>query len=162
KHPVHEVYDRVIETPVGTVPVRVYRPAPADGLPLLVWFHGGGWVTGNLDTHDHLCRLLCDDAGVVVVSIDYRLAPPAEVPAAFDDCLAAYAWARANAMELGADATRVAIGGDSAGGNLAAAVALAARDAGLPQPALQLLVYPVTNYEFESAAMVDNATGYFL
>jgi acetyl esterase len=162
KHPVHEVVDRVIPGANGDIPVRVFRPSAETGLPLLLWFHGGGWVTGNLDSHDQLGRLLADAAGVVVVSVDYRLAPEAKFPAAADDCLAAYEWALAHAAEVGADASRVAIGGDSAGGNLAAVVSLDARERGLPQPKLQVLVYPVTDYEFESAAMIDNAKGYFL
>jgi acetyl esterase len=162
KQPVHEVGNRTIPGPGGPIPVRVYRPSADDALPLLVWFHGGGWVTGNLDTHDQVCRLLCDAVGAVVVSVDYRLAPEAKFPAAADDCMAAYEWALAHAGEVHADSTRVAIGGDSAGGNLAAVVALCARDRGLPQPKLQLLVYPVTDYEFESPAMIENARGYFL
>lgn len=162
KHPVHDVADRSIPGPDGDVPVRVFRPGAASGLPLLVWFHGGGWVTGNLDTHDQVCRLMCDAAGIVVLSVDYRLAPEAKFPAAADDCLAAYAWARAHAAEIGADPTRIAVGGDSAGGNLAAVVAIDAAARGIGAPALQLLVYPVTDYEFESPSMVDNAKGYFL
>jgi acetyl esterase len=162
KHPVHEVTDRTIPGPAGAIPVRVFRPSAAPGLPVILWFHGGGWVTGNLDTHDQLGRLLADHSGAVVVSVDYRLAPEAKFPAAADDCLAAYEWALKHADEVGGDATRIAIGGDSAGGNLAAVVALDARHRGLPQPKLQLLVYPVTDYEFDSAAMIDNAKGYFL
>jgi acetyl esterase len=162
KHPVHEVADRTIPGPADALPVRVFRPSAATGLPVILWFHGGGWVTGNLDTHDQLGRLLADHSGAVVVSVDYRLAPEAKFPAAADDCLAAYEWALEHADEVGGDATRIAIGGDSAGGNLAAVVALDARDRGLPQPKLQLLVYPVTDYEFDSAAMIDNAKGYFL
>jgi acetyl esterase len=162
KHPIHEVYDRTIPGPAGDIPVRVYRPGDARDLPLLVWFHGGGWVTGNLDTHDQLCRLLADESGFVIVSVDYRLAPEAKFPAAVDDCVAAYAWALTNATDVGADPSRIAIGGDSAGGNLAAVVALVARDRALRRPMLQLLVYPVTDYELESASMIDNAKGYFL
>jgi acetyl esterase len=161
KHPVHEVADRTIPGPSGDLPVRVFRPSSATGLPLLLWFHGGGWVTGNLDTHDQLGRLLAGDVGAVVVSVDYRLAPEAKFPAAADDCVAAYEWALEHAPEVGADG-RVAIGGDSAGGNLAAVVALDARDHGLPQPLLQLLVYPVTDHELDSASMIDNGEGYFL
>jgi acetyl esterase len=162
KHPVHEVADRTIPGPAGAIPVRVFRPSAATGLPVILWFHGGGWVTGDLDTHDQLGRLLADHAGAVVVSVGYRLAPEAKFPAAADDCLAAYEWVLEHADEVGGEATRIAIGGDSAGGNLAAVVALDARDRGLPQPKLQLLVYPVTDYEFDSAAMIDNAKGYFL
>src|SRR6185437_2641237 len=123
KQPVHDVVDRTIPGPAGALPVRVFRPSAQTGLPLLLWFHGGGWVTGNLDTHDQLGRLLADAVGAVVVSVDYRLAPEAKFPAAADDCLAAYEWALARADEVGADARRIAIGGDSAGGNLAAVVA---------------------------------------
>lgn len=162
KHPVHDVADRTIPGPAGEIDVRVFRPSAATGLPLLLWFHGGGWVTGNLDTHDQLGRQLADATGAVVVSVDYRLAPESKFPAAADDCLAAYEWALANASEVGADPNRIAIGGDSAGGNLAAVVALDARERGLPQPKLQLLVYPVADYEFDSPAMIENATGYFL
>jgi len=160
-HPVHEVYDRTVPGPAGEIPVRVYRPSAAGDLPVLVWFHGGGWVIGGLDSHDQLCRLLCDDAGCVVVSVDYRLAPEHKFPAAVDDCVAAYGWVAANAAEVGGDAARVAVGGDSAGGNLAAVVSLTERDAGAPLRA-QVLVYPVTDHEFESDSMRENATGYFL
>src|SRR5947209_8005511 len=90
KHPVHDVGNRTIPGPGGSIPVRVYRPSAHDALPLLMWFHGGGWVTGNLDTHDQVCRLLCDAVGAVVVSVDYRLAPEATFPAAADDCVARY------------------------------------------------------------------------
>ncbi len=162
KHPVHEVTDRTIPGSAGAIPVRVYRPSAQAALPALLWFHGGGWVTGNLDTHDQICRLLCDAVGAVVISVDYRLAPEAKYPAAADDCMTAYEWTLAHADEVDADPTRIAIGGDSAGGNLAAVVALCARHEGLPQPKLQLLVYPVTDYEFDSPAMIDNAKGYFL
>jgi acetyl esterase len=162
KHPVHEVADRSIPGPAGAIPVRVFKPSDAPDLPVLVWFHGGGWVTGNLDTHDNVCRMLCDAASVLVVSVDYRLAPEEKFPAALDDCVAAYEWALEHAADVGGDRTRVAIGGDSAGGNLAAVVALVAKEKHLPQPKLQLLVYPVTDYEFDSGSMIDNAKGYFL
>ncbi len=162
KPPCHDVADRTIPGSVGEIPVRVFRPSDETGLPLLLWFHGGGWVTGNLDTHDSVCRRLSEATGAVVVSVDYRLAPEHKFPAALDDCVAAYEWALAHADEVGADRARVAIGGDSAGGNLAAVVALVAKDREWPQPRLQLLVYPVTDYEFDSESMIDNAKGYFL
>ena len=118
--------------PAGVgIPVRVYRPSAEAALPILMWFHGGGWVTGTLDTEDLLCRLLCDDVGAIVVSVDYRLAPETKFPGAVDDCVAAWAWVTEHAAELGGDPARVAVGGDSAGGNLAAVVSLIARDAGL-------------------------------
>jgi len=161
-HEVHAVEDREIPGPAGPIPVRVYRPSADARLPILVWFHGGGWVIGSLDTHDQLCRLLCDDARVIVVSIGYRLAPETKFPGAADDCVAAWAWVAEHAAELGGDPHKIAVGGDSAGGNLAAVVALVAREESLPIPALQLLVYPVTDHEFDSVSMIDNAKGYFL
>jgi acetyl esterase/lipase len=129
---------------------------------VLVWYHGGGWVIGNLDTHDQLCRLLCDATGALVVSVDYRLAPEHKFPAAVDDAVAAYEWVTRRGAEIGGDPDRIAIGGDSAGGNLAAVVPLVARERNLPMPKLHLLVYPVTDHEFESASMIDNAKGYGL
>jgi acetyl esterase len=159
---VHAVKDREIPGPAGPLRVRVYRPSAEASLPVIVWFHGGGWVTGSLDTHDHLCRLLCDGAGVLVVSVDYRLAPETKFPGAVDDCVAAWNWVTDHAVDLGGDPARIAIGGDSAGGNLAAVVALMAREEQLVAPVFQLLVYPVTDYEFDSPSMIDNATGYFL
>jgi acetyl esterase len=161
-HDVHAVEDRQIPGPAGSIPVRVYRPSAEVPLPILVWFHGGGWVIGSLETHDNLCRLLCDDAKVIVVSVDYRLAPETKFPGAADDCIAAWVWINEHAEELGGEAQKIALGGDSAGGNLAAVVALVAREEGLPIPAFQLLVYPVTDHEFDSPSMVDNAEGYFL
>ncbi len=161
-HPVHRVVDRAVPGPAGGIPVRVYWPSAAADLPVLVWFHGGGWVIGGLESHDPLCRLLCDDAGCIVVSVDYRLAPEAKFPAAVEDCVAAWEWVSAHAAELGGDPERVALGGDSAGGNLAAVTALIAGERDLPAPRAQILVYPVTDYELDSASMIDNATGYFL
>ncbi len=135
-----------IPGPAGTIPARHYRP-PNGGAsaPLLVFFHGGGWVFGDLDSHDSACRLICRDAGVHVLAVDYRRAPEHPAPAAADDAYAAYRWARGQAVDLGADPRRVAVGGDSAGGNLAAVVTRLARDAGDPLPALQWLIYPVTD-----------------
>lgn len=135
-----------IPGPVGVIPARHYRPpVGGDAAPLLVFFHGGGWVIGDLETHDAACRLICRDAGVHVLSVDYRLAPEHPAPAAADDALAAYRWARERAAELGADPRRVAVGGDSAGGNLAAVVTRLAREAGDPLPSLQWLIYPATD-----------------
>jgi acetyl esterase len=162
KQPVFDVADRVLPGPDGPIPVRIYRPSNADALPVLVWYHGGGWVIGNLDTHDQLCRLLCDATGALVVSVDYRLAPEHKFPAAVDDAVAAYEWAIRDGGEIGGDTTRVAIGGDSAGGNLAAVVPLVARERNLPMPRLHALVYPVTEHEFDSPSMIDNAKGYGL
>lgn len=141
---VAEITSVSIPGPAGTIPARHYRP-PVGGAPapLLVFFHGGGWVFGDLDTHDSACRLICRDAGIHVLAVDYRLAPEHRAPAAVDDAYAAYRWAREQAGALGADPRRVAVGGDSAGGNLAAVVTRLARDAGDPLPALQWLLYPV-------------------
>src|SRR5206468_7398700 len=137
----------------AAVPLRVYRPAGVAAttlLPGLLYFHGGGWVIGDLDTHDVLCRQLTAEAGVTVVNVDYRLAPEHKFPAAADDAWAATRWTVAHASEFGVDAGRLAVGGDSAGGNLAAVVALQARDAGAPIIKLQVLVYPVTDVAAES------------
>ncbi len=140
-----EIRNLSIPGPAGQIPVRHYRPAGAGAAPLLVFYHGGGWMIGDLETHDHLCRLVCRNAAAHVLSVDYRLAPEHKAPAAVDDAYAAYLWAREHAAELGADPHRVAGGGDSAGGNLAALVAVRARDAGAPLPTLQWLIYPVTD-----------------
>jgi acetyl esterase len=156
------VEDRAVPGPHGDVPVRVYRPESRAGLPLLVWLHGGGWTLGNVEMHDPIARTLANDAGCVVVSVDYRLAPEHPFPVPLDDCWAALQWAVANATDLGADPSRVAIGGDSAGGNLAAVCALLARDAGGPELALQLLVYPVTDHGFATGSYRDNGEGYLL
>jgi acetyl esterase len=158
---VAHIADRTIPGPAGDIPVRLYRPA-GDGLPLLVYFHGGGWVLGGLGTHDAVCRSLANAAGCAVLSVDYRLAPEHRYPAAVDDCYAATVWAVANARTLGADPARVAIGGDSAGGNLTAVTALRARDQGTPQLKFQLLIYPVTDHGYETASYRDNAEGYLL
>jgi acetyl esterase len=155
------VSDREIPGPAGALPVRVYRPAGDEPKPLVVFFHGGGWVVGSLETHDPTCRSLAAALDAVVVSVDYRLAPEAKFPAAVDDCLAALEWSVAHAGALGADAERTVVAGDSAGGNLAAVVAQLARESG-PTIRFQLLIYPVTDYEFDSASMTDNAEGYFL
>jgi acetyl esterase len=144
--PVLKVEDRTISGgPDGPpVPVRVYWPQTGgDRLPLVVYFHGGGWVIGGLDSHDPLCRALANEVGAVVISVDYRLAPEHRFPAAAEDAYAATTWAYAHAAELGAAPSRLAVAGDSAGGNLAAVVPLMARDRGGPPLRLQLLVYPV-------------------
>lgn len=143
------VRELVIPGPAGPIAARHYRPAGADPAALLVFYHGGGWVLGDLDTHDAVCRLTCRDAGVAVLSVDYRRAPEHPAPAAVNDAYAAFRWAQTHAVELGADPERVAVGGDSAGGNLAAVVSLLARDdAGTgagPAPVLQWLLYPATD-----------------
>ncbi|CAD5371667.1 Acetyl hydrolase [Rubrivivax sp. A210] len=145
----------------GGIPLRLYRPL-ADGKAVLVYFHGGGWTIGDLDTHDVLCRQLCAAGGAAVISVDYRLAPEHRFPAAFDDCLAATRWVRREAAALGLDPARLAVGGDSAGGNLAAAVCLGLREAGEPQPALQLLIYPATDQRAGSPSHASRGQGYLL
>jgi acetyl esterase len=159
---VHAVEDRVVPGSGGDVPVRIYRPSAAPTLPVILWFHGGGWVLGSIDTHDNHCRHLARDVGAIVVSVGYRLAPEAKFPAAVDDCVAAWRWLVDHAAEIGGDPERLAVGGDSAGGNLAAVTCLAAREGGLDRPCFQLLVYPVTDHDFTSASMLDNAQGFGL
>ena len=160
--PVGRVENRTFPGPAGDVPIRIYTPAGTGAHPALVYFHGGGWVLCNLDTHDGTCRSLCNQAGCVVVSVDYRLAPENKFPAAVDDCYAATRWVAEHAAELGVDAKRIAIGGDSAGGNLTACVALISRDRGGPRFVHQLLVYPVIDATFDTPSYEENAEGYFL
>src|SRR3954447_16385035 len=155
------VSDREIPGPAGPLPVRVYRPAGDAPKPVIVYYHGGGWVLGSLDTHDGTCRRLADGADAVVVSVDYRMGPEDRFPAAVDDSFAALGWVADHADELGADATRLVVAGDSAGGNLAAVTAQLARNGG-PAIRFQLLVYPVTDHEFTSVSMEENAQGYYL
>lgn len=159
--PVASVRDQVLATGAGNVPVRVYQPESPSGACLL-YFHGGGWVVGNLESHDETCRELCSKAELTVVSVDYRLAPETPYPGALDDCFAATAYVAEHAAEFTIDPARIAVGGDSAGGNLAAAVALKARDRGAPAIAFQLLIYPVTDAGLDRASAIDNADGYFL
>lgn len=145
----------------GTVPVRIYRPS--DGpLPAFVFFHGGGWVVGDLETHDVVCREIALQANVVVAAVDYRLAPEHPFPAAVDDAWSATTWLAAHAAELGVDATRIAVGGDSAGGGLAAIVALMARDSAKLRLTLQVLIYPVTDLRARSESYATFAEGFFL
>jgi len=170
---------QVIETScpgnAGPIALRIYRPAgaPASNAPALVFFHGGGWVIGDLDTHDGLCRDLANQSCGVVVAVDYRLAPEAPFPAAVDDSIAAFQWTVAQSSELGLDPTRLAVGGDSAGGNLAAVVALHQRDlkagdshavhgVSAAQPCFQLLIYPSTDKRAQSPSHTTNGQGYLL
>ena len=159
--PVGAVEDRSIPGPGGDLPVRIYRPEiDAPALPAFVYYHGGGHVIGNLDTHDAVARNLCNGAGCVVVSVDYRLAPEHKFPAAAEDAFAALGWCAAHGAEVGIDPRRLAVGGDSAGGNLAAVAALMARDAGAPAIALQVLVYPVTDYACDTESYRTYSDGY--
>jgi acetyl esterase len=163
---VGRVEDHVLPGPESPLRVRLTAPeAAGDGdgpLPGLVYFHGGGWVTGSLYSHDHLCRALTRAAGVAVVSVEYRLAPEHPFPAAVDDAEAAVRWVAANAAGLGLDPARLAVGGDSAGGTLAAAVARRARDTGGPSLTFQLLLYPATDADLDTPSYLENADGYML
>ncbi|GGJ87487.1 alpha/beta hydrolase [Deinococcus aquiradiocola] len=155
--------DLHVPTPDGPLPARLYVP-PAGGVTgLLLYFHGGGWVASDVETHDALCADLASVSGVRVLSVAYRLAPETPFPGPLDDCWHATRWAAGHAAELGADAARLAVGGDSAGGNLAAGVALRARDAGGPALAAQLLIYPATDLSgTDTPSYRDNARGYGL
>ena len=156
-----EVRDLVAGVTAGAIALRLYRPA--DGvLPALVYFHGGGWVVGDLETHDVVCRQIAMQAHAVVIAVDYRLAPEHPFPAAVEDAWSATTWIAAHAPELGIDAKRLAVGGDSAGGGLAAVVALMARDSSKLRLTLQVLVYPVTDLRAESASYSNYAEGYLL
>lgn len=144
------------------VPVRVYRPTLNTKLPCLVYYHGGGWVIGDLETHDSPCRLLARQTGCVVVAVDYRLAPEHPFPAPLDDCFTATQWVFDNAAALDIDAEKVAVGGDSAGGNLAACVCIKAREQNGPSIVHQVLLYPVTDAAMDTESYVENADGYML
>lgn len=159
---VGHVEDRLIPGLAGKQPVRIYTPKGDGPFPLLVYFHGGGWVVGSLNTVDVSCRALTNLAECIVVSADYRLAPEYKFPAALDDCYAATRWAALYAASLNGSADRIAVGGESAGGNLAAAVALKAAQSGLPTLAYQLLLYPVVDFRFDTPSYRENAEGYFL
>jgi acetyl esterase len=159
--PVGSVEDRAVPGPDGDLRVRVYRPEEDSPVPTVLLFHGGGWVIGDLDTHDNMARSICRDCRAVVVSVDYRLAPEAPFPAAVEDALAATRWAGDHLGELGGDG-RLAVAGDSAGGNLAAVVAQVLRDDGGPALAAQLLVYPATDVTGDYPSRTENAEGYFL
>jgi acetyl esterase len=162
---VESVADLHAPGPAGDIRVRLYRPrgaADAGPLPALVYFHGGGWTIGDLDTHDVVCRVLADLARCAVASVDYRLAPEHKFPAAVDDAVAATRWIAREAGRLGIDARRIAVGGDSAGGNLAAVVALIARDAGDPALAMQTLIYPATDMAADTASHLRYGEGHLL
>jgi acetyl esterase len=157
------VADRTVPGPAGDIPVRVYVPTTEPGpRAVLVYLHGGGWVIGDIETHDSTARAVAEASGVTVVSVDYRLAPENPFPAALEDCLAAVRWVAANAADLNVDATCLAVGGDSAGGNLAAVVAHELRAESGPEVRFQLLVYPVTDGTMDHPSVDENAEGYFL
>ncbi|WP_435063674.1 alpha/beta hydrolase [Halobaculum sp. EA56] len=156
------VTDRTVPGPAGEVPVRVYTPRGDGPHPPLVFFHGGGWMLGGLDTHDALCRALANAAGCVVVAVGYRLAPEHRFPAPLEDCYAATRWVANNAEAVGATPDALAVAGDSAGANLAVGVGLLARDRDGPTIDHQALAYPPTNYAFDTDSYEENAQGYFL
>ncbi len=161
---VGEVRDILVPGPAGALPVRLYHPAPGEKLPLVVYFHGGGWVIGDIEIVDKPCRSLANVSRCVVASVNYRLSPETKFPGPVDDCYAATKWLAEHAAEVGANGRFVAVSGDSAGGNLAAAVALMARDRGGPALSYQLLIYPVTApaQGTQSASYQENAEGYLL
>ncbi|MCC7368427.1 MAG: alpha/beta hydrolase [Chloroflexi bacterium] len=160
--PVAKVEDRAVPGPAGEIPIQIYTPEAAGPLPVLVYYHGGGWVSGCIETHENACRALANLTPCVVVSVEYRRAPETKFPGPLEDCYAATSWVSEHASEIGADAARLAVGGDSAGGNLAAAVALLARERGGPTVAYQLLIYPVTDCNFETVSYREAAEGYGL
>ena len=152
--PGEEVVFEIRDIDAGGIPCRLYRPSSDTNLGLLMFFHGGGWVIGDLESHDGVCRSLANKSGHAVLAVDYRLAPEHKFPAAFDDCAAALRWAHDHAASLGIDKTRIAVGGDSAGGNLAAAVALAE----VVPLRFQLLIYPCVDMSMKSPSIDENAT----
>ena len=160
--PLAEVIDSEIPGPPGPIPVRIYRASLEEHQPAIVYFHGGGFVVGDLDSHAGTCQRLCHNIGCTIVSVDYRLAPEHIYPAAVDDSYAATQWVATNAHLLKIDPARITVAGDSAGGNLAAVVAIMARDKGGPAICHQLLTYPVTDMGFRSESYVTNGEGYFL
>ena len=156
------VENRTVPGPAGDIPVRVYA-SEGDNLPVVMYYHGGGWVLGDIDSHDGTCKQLLAELGeAVVVSVDYRLAPEHKYPAAADDCYAAAAWVAENGAEIGGDGSRMAVCGDSAGGNLSAVVSQMARDKGGPAIAAQVLHVPVTDHNYDYPSYSENAEGYLL
>ena len=160
--PVAKIVDMDFPGPAGRIRLRVYTPEGKAPFPGLAYFHGGGWMLGDLDTHQLACSEIANRTPCVVVSVEYRLSPEHRFPAGLEDCYAATEWVAKNGEKLGIDTGRIAVGGDSSGGNLAAAVCLVARDRKGPRIAAQLLVYPVLDYNFDTKSYHDNAEGYLL
>ncbi len=160
--PVEWIEDTRVPGPRGPIGCRIYSPVRGQLLPALLYLHGGGWVVGDIDSHDSVCRALARRAGCVVLSVDYRLAPEHRFPAAPEDAWAALLWLHENAAAIGADPDRLAVGGDSSGGNLAAVLALWARDRGGPKIAAQVLIYPVTDFDLDTPSYRSVGTGYGL
>lgn len=168
REPMERIENRVIPGPAGAIPVRIYHPRRAEGgaraepLPVVLYFHGGGWVVGSVSSHDALCRRLSNGSECIVVSVEYRLAPEHKYPAAVEDAYAATTWVSSHADEIGGDPQRIVVAGDSAGGNLAAAVSVTASQQGGPRLAAQLLIYPITDYLPDFESYVRNGRDYFL
>ena len=163
--PIFHAEDRRLAGPGSDIPIRIYMPREirtTEKLPVLMWFHGGGFVIGSLETHDSVCRMLANQADCIVVAVDYRLAPEAKFPAAVEDCEAALKWVALHAVEFGGDPACIAVGGDSAGANLATVMAILARDASHPKLVFQLLIYPCTAPEPETASHHKFKEGYLL
>ena len=156
------VHDRTIPGPAGNLPARIYTPRGSGPFPVVLWFHGGGFALGNLHAYDATCRALTNAADCIVVAVDYRLAPEHKFPAAPEDCYAAAQWVEKHISESGGDPQRIAVAGDSAGGNLAAVVAQLARQRGGPSLCFQLLVYPVTDFQADTPSYRENGEGYLL
>jgi acetyl esterase len=154
--------NRRVPGPAGDVPIRIYTPAGSGPFPALLYCHGGGWVNCDLDTHEVICRTLANGAECTVVSVDYRQAPENKFPAGLEDCFAALVWLAANATALNADPAQLAVGGDSSGGNFAAALALLAREKGGPALVFQLLIYPIIDLRLATPSMERNGVGYAL
>src|SRR5579859_4270051 len=159
---VAHIEDGSLPGPGGQISFRLYSPAPDRTLPVLLYMHGGGWVVGDLDTHDSVCRALARRAECVVLALDYRLAPENPFPAAVEDAWAGLSWLRDHATDVGADGGRIAVGGDSSGGNLSAVLAQRSRDRGGPRLSAQVLIYPVTDCDFDTRSYREAATGYGL
>ncbi|MCG8491297.1 MAG: alpha/beta hydrolase [Sneathiellales bacterium] len=161
--PIGKSEDLEIEGPHGPIPLRIYTPEGATGtLPVLVFYHGGGWVIGSRNSHDALCRSIANKGPFLIISVDYRMGPEAKFPAAVDDAYTALLWAQENAGRYSGDPSRIAVGGDSAGGNLSAVTCLMAKEKSTPLPVFQWLIYPATNMDMVTQSHTDFAEGYFL
>ncbi len=161
--PIGKTEDLNIAGPHGNIPLRIYHPVSGGrNLPVLTFYHGGGWVIGSRNSHDALCRKICNQGPFIVVSVDYRMGPEAKFPAAIDDALTSYEWVEKNISDYGGDCSRIAVGGDSAGGNLSAVVCLGAYERNLPLPLFQWLIYPATNMTMDTDSHQQFSEGYFL
>ncbi len=156
------VTERSIDGPHGSIPLRIYTPSANVPAGAVLFIHGGGWTIGSAEAYDPIAKIVAEGTGAVVVSVDYRLAPEHAFPVPYDECWAALQWLAEHGVELGVDPARIAVMGDSAGGNLSAVLALRARDEGGPTLATQILVYPVTDSDLDRGSYVENGTGYFL